>query len=453
MKSPLVGTDMGSIELKTKLPGPKSLELMKTRENHVARGPFHTVPIFLSKALGSVLTDVDGNQLLDFAAGIGVTNTGHSPEPVVAAICEQAGRFLHAGFNVTPYDGYVRLARKLNELTPGDFPKKTFLANSGAEAVENAIKIARVATGRKAIVCFDHAFHGRTYMAMTLTAKATPYKRGFEPFNPDVYRVPFPYTYRWPNPSSEASVSGECFQQFKELLTSQLHPEQVAAVIVEPVLGEGGFVPLTKVFAQKLEEFCKQHGILIIADEIQTGFGRTGNFFASDHLGWAPDLITMAKGLGSGMPISAVTGRAEIMDAPAVGGIGGTYCGNPLACEAALAGIKMLEENGILSKAKILGECLASRLQQFYDRYELVGDVRGLGPMRAMELVKDRATREPNGQAAKDVIKFCYERGLILMTAGTYGNVVRFLMPLVTELDQLNEGLDIVEEALKTAGN
>lgn len=438
-----------TIQLKTPIPGPKSQALMKERLTQVARGPFHSTPIFIERAKGAVIEDVDGNHLIDFASGIGVVNVGHTPEKVVRAIQAQAENVLHAGFNVTPYASYVELAKRLNHATPGNFAKKTLLVNSGAEAVENAIKIARAHTGRQAVVCFDHAFHGRTYMAMTLTSKVKPYKTGFGPFMPEVFRAPFPYVYRWPNAIQAAQVVDECFKRFEEMVVHQIGSNNVAAVIIEPVLGEGGFVPAPKEFLAKLREFCTANGIVLIADEIQSGFGRTGTLFASEQLEWVPDLVTMAKGLGGGMPIAAVTGRAEMMDAPVEGGVGGTYGGNPVACAAALAVFDLFEDGSLLNHARDLGQTLAKRLQNWKEQFPLIGEVRGLGPMQAIEFVKDRKTRAPNKEAAGQLAKYCYERGLVILTAGTYGNVIRLLVPLVIEADQLEEGLGILESGIR----
>jgi 4-aminobutyrate aminotransferase/(S)-3-amino-2-methylpropionate transaminase len=358
---------------------------------------------------------------------------------------------MHVAFNVTPYEGYVELCRRLNEMTPGEFPKKTFLANSGAEAVENAVKLARAHTKRQAIVCFDHAFHGRTYMAMTLTSKAKPYRAGFGPMNPEVYRAPFPYPYRWPGHAfseDPAVVEEQCFAEFKDLVVNRITPGDCAAVIVEPVLGEGGFIPLTPGFAAKLRAFCSEHGIVLIADEIQSGFGRTGALFACDQLGLVPDVITTAKCLGGGMPISAVTGRAEIMDATGVGGIGGTFGGNPLSCAAAIAVCDLFAKGEILERARQLGARIRDTLAAWAGRYPAVGNVRGLGTMMGFELVKDRATKEPWPEGAKQLTKFCYEHGLVIMTAGTYGNVVRLLMPLVITDEELAEGCGVLERGL-----
>lgn len=439
------------IRLKTEIPGPRSRELMAAREAHVPRGPFHVTPLFVRAACGAVIEDVDGNWLIDFASGIGVTNVGHCEAGVVAAVREQAGKFMHVAFNVTPYEGYVELCRRLNGMTPGDFPKKTFLANSGAEAVENAVKLARAHTKRQAIVCFDHAFHGRTYMAMTLTSKAKPYRAGFGPMNPEVYRAPFPYPYRWPGHAfseDPAVVEEQCFAEFKDLVVNRITPGDCAAVIVEPVLGEGGFIPLTLGFAARLRAFCTEHGIVLIADEIQSGFGRTGALFACDQLGLVPDVITTAKCLGGGMPISAVTGRAEIMDATGVGGIGGTFGGNPLSCAAAIAVCDLFAKGEILERARQLGARIRDTLAAWAGRYPAVGNVRGLGTMMGFELVKDRATKEPWPEGAKQLTKFCYEHGLVIMTAGTYGNVVRLLMPLVITDEELAEGCGVLERGL-----
>jgi 4-aminobutyrate aminotransferase/(S)-3-amino-2-methylpropionate transaminase len=449
-----MGTSQATIQLKTQIPGPKSQALMAQRREQVARGPFHVTPVFVKKGEGAVLEDVDGNRLIDFASGIAVVNTGHCAGPVVAAIREQAGTLLHSSFNVAPYEAYIRLCTELNRAVPGKGPMKSFLANSGAEAVENAVKIARAHTGRQAVISFDHGFHGRTYMALSLTAKVG-YKLGFAPFNPETYRAPFPYVYRWPGTTGPASQSNvdrvvdECFAQFEDLVNTRLHPRQVAAVIFEPVLGEGGFVPMPARFARRLREFCTQHGIVLIADEIQTGFGRTGKMFACEHLGIEADLYTLAKGLADGMPISSVTGRADIMDAPVEGAIGGTFGGNPVSCAAALAVFDMLRDGSVLANANAIGNQFCDRLSRWFEKFPLIGDVRGMGPMMAMEFVKDRTTREPNGDATKKLVKYCYERGLILMSAGTYGNNIRLLPPLTIEAPVLSEGLDLIEKGLE----
>ena len=430
------------IKLKTKIPGPNSIELMRRRGECVAKGPFHTTPIFVKSAKGSQLEDVDGNLLLDFASGIGVLNVGHLNGRVVAKIHGQADQLLHASFNVTAYEVYIELCEKLNRLTPGHFKKKSFLANSGAEAVENSIKIARAYTGRNGVVCFEHAFHGRTFMAMSLTYKDKPYRAGFGTLNGDVYRAHFPDPYRWPT----ENVSQECFAEFKTLVLGL--EAKPAAVIIEPVLGEGGFIPAPKEFLKLMQDFCTQQKIVTIADEIQSGFGRTGTLYACEQLDWTPDLILSAKGLGGGLPISAVTGRAEIMDAPPEGGIGGTFGGNPLSCVAALAVIESIEKDHVLGKSKMLGEYLNKSLMQMQEKHNCIGNVRGLGPMLGIEFVKDQKTKEPYADLAKALVKFCYERGLIIMTAGSLGNVVRLLMPLVTDLKDVEEGLKILEAGI-----
>lgn len=442
------------IKLRTKIPGPKSVELMTDRMSAVARGPFHSTPIFIQRAHGAILEDVDGNSFIDFASGIGVTNIGHTHSSVTKAIITQSNQALHLSFNVTPYESYVTLCQKLNQISPGAFPKKTFLTNTGAEAVENAVKIARAFTGRSAIICFEHAFHGRTYMAMSLTSKVKPYRYGFGPFNSEVYRVPYPYLYRWPEQMPGEQLSQEhiieaCFRRFEEVVINQVGANQTAAVIIEPVLGEGGFVPAPFSFLKKLREFCTAHGIVLIVDEIQTGFGRTGRYFACEHAGVEPDLITMAKGLGGGMPIAAITGRVEMMDAPIEGGIGGTYNGNPVSCAAALATIDEFKNGDLFRRAQIIAKFVEARLKKIHEMFPIVGDVRGLGMMRGFELVRDRNSKQPNPEATKALLKYCYEHGVVMLGAGTYSNVIRLLMPLVIEDHDLEDGLSVIEAGLK----
>lgn len=435
-----------SITLKTKVPGPASQKLMERRNTAVARGPFHATPVFARKAHGALIEDVDGNVFVDFACGIGVVNVGHTPEAVTKRISEQAHLLLHGSFNVTPYESYVRVCEKLNQVTPGSFPKKSFLVNSGAEAVENAVKIARTFTNRKKIVAFDHAFHGRTFMAMALTAKEKPYREGFDPLPGPVIRVPFPYPYRSEETTDPEEVSRVCFEKFKTAIT----PDEVAAVFLEPVLGEGGFVVAPKEFLKLLSDFCTAHKILLVADEIQTGFGRTGTLFASEQLDLVPDIILTAKGIAAGLPLAAVTGKAEVMDSPQVGGIGGTYGGNPVACEAALGVFEIFEKTDLLQKSKQLGKMLEAELNRWQEKFPLIGEARGLGPMRAIELVKDRKTKEPYPEAAKKLMKYAYENGVILLNAGTYSNVIRFLLPLSISEKELRAGLAVVEKGLET---
>ncbi|PWY55435.1 4-aminobutyrate--2-oxoglutarate transaminase [Legionella qingyii] len=437
---------MNQINIKTQIPGPKSQKLMEQRYKHVARGPFHATPIFVERAKGSFVEDVDGNVFLDFSSGIGVVNTGHCPDTLVNAVKAQVDKFMHTSFNILPYEGYIKVCEKLNYHTPGCFEKKSILLNSGAEAVENAIKVARAYTGKQAVICFDHAYHGRTYMAMALTAKNKPYKHGFGPFLSEVYRAPIPYEYRWQG----KNCVEECFNDFSELVNLRVGVENTAAVILEPVLGEGGFIQFPVPFLQKLREFCSANKIVFIADEIQSGFGRTGNLFAMKTMGVEPDLTLTAKGLGGGTVIAGVTGKAEMMDAAMVGGLGGTFGGNPLSCAAALEVFKIFEEEGLLRHVASLSKVLHSRLSGFKEKYKIVGDVRGLGVMQALELVEDKSTKVPNKEMADRLTRFCLERGLVILSCGGYGNVIRLLMPLSTEIKDLEIGLSIIEEGLKT---
>jgi 4-aminobutyrate aminotransferase / (S)-3-amino-2-methylpropionate transaminase / 5-aminovalerate transaminase len=398
----------------------------------------------MASAEGATLEDVDGNRYLDFAGGIGCLNIGHRSPRVVAALREQLEKHLHLCFAVTPYESYVALAEKLNALTPGNSPKKTIIVNTGAEAVENAVKIARAYTKRPAVICFEDAFHGRTLLTMTLTSKTHPYKAGFEPFASDVYRIPFAYPYR----AGKGATAETFAHHLEDAFKRSVAPESVAAVIAEPVLGEGGFIVPPKEYFALLQKICRQHGILFIADEVQSGFARTGRWFASEHFGIEPDLITMAKSLGGGMPIAAVTGRAEIMDAPGAGALGGTFCGHPLSCAAALAAIETIEKENLLGRSAAVGRRFEVRARAWQKKWPLVGDVRGLGGMCAMELVRDATTREPADTETKQVARFCYEHGLITITAGTFNNVIRILVPLVVTDEQFDEGLNVIEAAL-----
>lgn len=423
---------------------------MKRREAAVPRGIAHGTPIFAARAEGAVLEDVDGNRLLDFAGGIGCNNAGHRAPRVVAAIREQVDAFLHTCFSVAPYEKYIALAEKLNAITPGTFAKKTILVNSGAEAVENAIKIARFYTRRPAIVCFEDAFHGRTMLTMSLTSKTHPYKAGFEPFAADVYRIPYAYCYRCSYSLKYPSCDVFCALHLEDAFKRVVAAEAVAAVIAEPVLGEGGFVAPPPEFFGIVQDICRKHEILFIADEIQTGFGRTGVMFASERYGIVPDILVSAKSIAGGLPLAAVTGRAEIMDAPGAGALGGTFGGNPVACAAALAAIETIELENLSARAVKLGEKFEARARDWKSRFPLVGDARGLGAMRAIELVRSRETREPAKRETEQIIRHCYQRGLIVLSAGTYGNVVRLLVPLVVTDEQFDEGLDILEAAIAT---
>lgn len=439
---------MKTIQLHTEIPGPKSRALMQRREAAIPRGPYHATPIFAARSEGAVIEDVDGNRYLDFAGGIGCLNTGHRPPEVDSAIRAQLEKYLHLCFSVTPYEGYVAVAEKLNSLAPGKFPKKTLLVNSGAEALENALKIARAYTKRPAVIVFNDAFHGRTMMTLALTSKTHPYKAGFEPFPGDVYRIPYAYCYRCSYgltyPSCKLACANALEDAFKRLVAS----ESVAAVIAEPVLGEGGFVAPPKEFYPIISEICRKHGILFIADEVQSGIARTGKYFAIEHYGVEPDIITSAKSLGGGLPLAAVTGRAEIMDAAGVGGLGGTFGGNPLACASALAALEIIEKDSLLARSSHLGRKFEERAKSWQRNFSIVGDVRGLGAMCAIELVKDSGSREPYAEATKKIAQYCFEHGLITITAGTYGNVMRILVPLVVTDEQFSEGLDVLEAAL-----
>jgi len=423
-------------------------QLLKMRNKHVPQAPFNTTPAFIRKASGAVMVDVDGREYIDFAGGIGVNNVGHCHPKVVAAIKDQADQFIHTCFHVAMYDAYVTLAARLNELAPGEFPKMTLFANSGAEAVENAIKAVRYAKKRPAVICFENGFHGRTYMAMSLTSKVKPYKFGFGPFASEVYRMPYAYCYRCPMGRTYPECDVSCADYLEEFFITHVAPESVAAVIAEPIQGEGGFVTPPPEYFPKLHQICKKYDIALIIDEVQAGAGRTGKFFAIEHWGIEPDVITLAKSLAGGMPLSAVTGRAEIMNAPHVGGLGGTYSGNPIACRAALAVLEVLLEDGLLQQAESLGHTLHQRFRALQEQYEMIGEVRGKGPMLGLELVRDRETKEPATEEAKELVRRCFDKGLILLSCGNFGNVIRTLMPFVITDEQLDKGLSILEESL-----
>ncbi|MFG2385816.1 4-aminobutyrate--2-oxoglutarate transaminase [Streptomyces avermitilis] len=429
----------------TAIPGPKSQELQARRTAVVAAGVGSVLPVFTTRAGGGIIEDVDGNRLIDFGSGIAVTSVGASAEAVVRRASAQLQDFTHTCFMVTPYEGYVAVAEALAELTPGDHAKKSALFNSGAEAVENAVKIARAYTKRQAVVVFDHGYHGRTNLTMALTSKNMPYKNGFGPFAPEVYRVPVAYGYRWLTGPENAGA--EASAQAIDMINKQIGADNVAAIIIEPVLGEGGFIEPAKGFLPAISKFAKDNGIVFVADEIQSGFCRTGQWFACEDEGIVPDLITTAKGIAGGLPLAAVTGRAEIMDAAHAGGLGGTYGGNPVACAAALGAIETMKELDLNAKAKNIEAVMKARLGTMAEKFDIIGDVRGRGGMIAIELVKDRDTKEPNPEAAGALAKACHQEGLLVLTCGTYGNVLRFLPPLVIGEDLLNEGLDIIEQA------
>lgn len=422
--------------------------LMAKRTACVPRGPFNVTPYFVQKAKGAIIEDVEGRELIDFAGGIGALNVGSCHPRVVAAIKDQAEKYIHTCFHIVMYAPYVELAEKLCELTPGSFSKMAMFANSGAEAVENAIKVARHYTKKQGIIAFEHAFHGRTLLTMTLTSKVMPYKLGFGPFAPEIYRIPYAYCYRCAFGLSYPSCGITCADYLEEFFISHMAAESIAALIVEPITGEGGFITPPREYFSKLINICREKQILFIGDEIQTGMGRTGKMFALEHWGVEPDLIILGKSLASGMPLSAVIGKKEIMDAPQVGGLGGTYGGNPVCCRAALAVLEVFEEENLVQKAVILGEKVKNRLDAWQKQFELIGDVRGLGSMLAMEFVKDRETKEPAAEETKGFIKYCYEKGLIVLSSGNFGNVIRLLMPLVIEDEQLERGLCIMEDGL-----
>jgi 4-aminobutyrate aminotransferase/(S)-3-amino-2-methylpropionate transaminase len=446
----------GVIQIRTEIPGPKSRALLTRRAAAVPRGVPAVTPIAVAHAEGAVVTDADGNRLIDFGGGIGVVNTGHRHPAVVAAVREQLDRFAHLCFPVSTYEPYVELAERLNRLTPGQHEKRTFLVNSGAEAVENAVKVARAFTGRPAVVCFEHGFHGRTNLALALTSKVVPYKKGFGPFAPEVYRIPFPYCYRCEKADgrTDGRAEGCCMADtacLERLFAVTVDPGSVAAIVLELELGEGGFVPAPVEYVRALAAFAKAHGILLVADEIQTGFGRTGAMFACEHYALVPDVITTAKSLAGGLPLAAVTGRADVMEAAEPGGLGGTYGGNPLACAAALAVLDAMERERIPERARRAGERIAARFRSWADRYPCIGDVRGLGAMVGMELVADRASRAPDKALTARLLGTALARGLILLSAGTYGNVVRVLAPLTIEDAVLDEGLEVMDAALAQA--
>lgn len=418
--------------------------LLAARAEHVARGVGNAHPLVVERAEGARLWDVDGREYIDFVGGIGVLNVGHNHPRVVQAVRDQLERVTHTCFQVGMYEPYIRLAGRLCAVAPGAFAKKALLVTTGAEATENAVKIARAYTGRPGVVAFANSFHGRTLLGMTLTGKTKPYRQNFGPFAPEVYHAPFPYAYRgW---DVERAIDG-----LHELFEQQCAPDRVAAVIVEPVLGEGGFVPAPPAFLAALRELTERHGIVLIADEIQSGFGRTGRLFAIEHSGVVPDLITVAKSMAGGLPLAGVVGRAEVMDGPAPGGLGGTYAGNPLACAAALAVLDIFEHEGLLERAEALGRRLHGHLRALQARHREVGDVRGLGAMLAVELVRDPDTREPAPELADRMLVAARENGLILLKAGLYGNVVRILAPLTIEEPLLERALAIFDAALERA--
>jgi 4-aminobutyrate aminotransferase / (S)-3-amino-2-methylpropionate transaminase / 5-aminovalerate transaminase len=433
----------------TEIPGPQSRAILERRAGAVARGLARSTDVVVARAEGALIHDVDGNTLIDLAGGIGMTAAGHCPPEVVAAIGAAAERLLHPCALVATYEPYVALCELLNEVVPGDFPKKTLLANSGAEAVENAIKIARAYTRRPGVLCFEGAYHGRTLLTLSLTSKYGLFKAGFGPFAPEIYRIPAPDTYRRPAGMSADEHVAACIAALERALIAQIDPAALAAIVIEPVQGEAGFIPMPHPFLRRIRELCTQHGIVMIADEVQTGLGRTGAMFAIEHAGVVPDLVTMAKALGAGMPISATTGRAEIMDAPHVGGVGGTYGGSPVACAAAIEAVKLIRRPEFLAHARRIGDLMRGELERLREASPLVGDVRGVGPMLLIDLVTDRGARTPAPAHALAVIRRAVAAGVVLIRAGLYSNCVRFMPPLVITEDQAREALAVVGDAVR----
>jgi len=432
-----------SRHLATAIPGPKSQELIARRKEAVSAGLGMAIPAFIERGEGAILQDVDGNRIIDLGAGIGVVNVGNAAPRVVARVVEAAQAFTHTNFTTAPYAGYVEVCEALNRITPGSHKKKSILQNSGAEAVENAIKIARHATKRPAIIVFEHAYHGRTNLTMALTAKNIPYKEGFGPFANEIYRMPMPYSFHY-----EGNLATMA-QDYLEIVTSKIEKEvgahNVAAIIIEPIQGEGGFIVPPKGFLPGLSKFATEQGIVFIADEVQTGFARTGQMFACEDEGVVPDMIVTAKGIAGGLPLAAVTARAEIMDSSHVGGLGGTYGGNPIACAAALGAIETIEEEKLVERAQHIGKILNESLTALAKKYPIIGEVRGRGAMQAIELV-EAGTKNPNPAAMAAVIKYCQSKGVLILTAGTYANVIRFLPPIVISDELLKDALAVLEE-------
>ncbi len=437
------------INIKTDLPGPKSKEWLKKLDANVAKPLSVYVPAIIDHAKGALITDIDGNTFIDFSGGLGVLNVGHANDKVVEAVKAQVEKFTHTDFSVFPYESLITLAERINKLAPGDSQKKTVFFNSGAEAVENAVKIAKAYTGKKAIIVYEGAFHGRTMLTMTMTSKPEPYKSKFAPFASDVYRVPYPNCYRCPFYKEPDSCNLECFTALEKAFDYQVSADDVGAIVIEPLQGEGGFnVPRAK-YMKKLRELCDEKGILLIDDEIQAGIGRTGKMFAIEHFGIEPDLITFAKSIAGGLPLSGVVGKAEIMDSPDDSSIGGTFIGNPVACAAGNAVLDFIEESNLLERAEHIGKIIMERGKKLQQKYDVIGDVRGLGAMVGYEFVKDRKTKEPNEEIVSEILQRALRKGAIFIRAGVYHNVIRFLNTLVITDEQLNEGLDVLEETLQ----
>ena len=430
--------------LVTEIPGPKSTAAMARRKEAVSGGLGTAIPVIVARAHDAIIEDIDGNRIIDLGAGIGVVTVGNSAPPVVKAVQAAVAQFTHTNFTTAPYMGYIEVCEALNRLTPGKFAKKSILQNSGAEAVENAIKIARHYTKRPAVIVFEHAYHGRTNLTMGLTAKNLPYKDGFGPFANEIYRMPMPYSFRWVgNPET---IAEDALEMVIHKIEKEVGAHNVAAILIEPVVGEGGFIVPPVGFMPGLQKFATENKIVFIADEVQSGFARTGKMFAVEHEGMEPDMIITAKGIAGGLPLAAVTARAEIMDSSHVGGLGGTYGGNPIACAAALAVIQMIEEEKLVERAAHVGSILFESLNALQQKYPIIGEVRGRGAMVAMELVH-AGTKDPNPEAMAKVIKYCQSKGVLILTAGTYGNVIRFLPPVVITDELLKDALGVLAEA------
>jgi 4-aminobutyrate aminotransferase/(S)-3-amino-2-methylpropionate transaminase len=430
--------------LVTEIPGPKSKAEIQRRSEEVSGGLGIAFPAVIASTGGAILVDLDGNQIIDMAAGIGVNNIGNSAQRVVDRVIEQVQAFSHTCFTVVPYQGYIDVCAKLNALTPGTHKKKSVLVNSGAEAVENAVKIARHATKRQAIVVFEHAYHGRTNLTMALTAKNMPYKDGFGPFAGEIYRMPMPYEFRWLG--DKATITQDALAEIEHKIEKEIGAKNVAAIMIEPIQGEGGFIVPPTGFLPGLSKYCTENGIIFIADEVQTGFARTGNMFAVEHENVVPDMIITAKGIAGGLPLAAVTGRAEIMDAIHVSGLGGTYGGNPVACAASLGVFETIEEDGLIERAREVGKILGHALCELASKYPVIGEIRGRGAMMAIELIKP-GSLEPNSEAMTKVINYCAKKGVLLLSAGTYSNVIRFLPPIVISDELLLDAMSVLDEA------
>lgn len=422
-------------------------KLQEKRKKYIPRGVSNGNLNIAHKAKGATVVDIDGNEYIDFAGAIGTLNVGHTHPKVTAAVKEQVDRFLHPGFNVMMYEGYIELAEKLCQITPGDFEKQALLLNSGAEAVENAIKVSRKYTGRQAVVSFVRGFHGRTNMTMSMTSKVKPYKFEFGPFAPEVYQAPYPYLYRKPESMTDEEYTDMVIEEFKDFFIETVAPETVACVVMEPVQGEGGFIIPPKKFVQAVRDFCSEHDIIFVADEIQTGFGRTGKLFGIVHFDVVPDLVTVSKSLAAGLPLSGVVGRKEILDAAAPGELGGTYAGSPVGCAAALAVIDIMEEENLAAKAETIGQTIEDKLTELREQYDFVGDIRRLGAMVAVEIVENRTDKTPDKEKTAHIAKYANDHGLLLLSAGIKGNVIRFLTPLVITDEELHKGLTILEDA------